>query len=365
MSLVKGAEKLNGFLRTAKETIDSKDTVYCVVGNEAADLDSMASAVVYAYHRAGGGDAYVPLINIPRADFKLRTEAVYLFERAGVDPAGLLFADEIDLQRLYESGKLKIVLVDHNRPAASHQEFRDVVTGVVDHHADEGLFSAAPVRIIEPVGSAATLVAREMLKDSGDRLEEGSALLLLGTILLDTVNLDPEAKRVTPEDQDAADKLLALTGADQQELFEDLQREKFNVSALDTADLLRKDYKEWSMGNLRVGISSVLLSVEEWLNKDGTLSDSLATYARSRGLDLLLAMNAFTNPEFTRELVVYCPDKPVREKVVTFLEGSDLKLDSISSKGVDEATSLYKQDNVAVSRKKLQPILAAFLESGA
>jgi exopolyphosphatase len=270
--------------------------------------------------------------------------------------------EDLDLAAFHSAGKLRMVLVDHNRPAGSHDEFFDTVEGVIDHHADEGLFTDVSIRVVEPVGSAATLVARAILKENAAALEESSALLLLGTILLDTVNLDPEAGRVTPEDQAIAEKLLALTDANQQELFDSLQREKFNVSALDSSDLLRKDYKEWKMGDLQVGVSSVLLSIGDWLKKDANLSESLATYARSRKLDLLLAMNAYTNPEFTRELVVYCPDTQLRSKVVPFLEKSELGLSPIASGTVDEATALYSQSNKGISRKKLQPLLLSFLE---
>ncbi len=365
MSNMEGADKLRAYLRTIRDAMQAASTVHCVVGNESADLDSMASAVMHAYSRgstnAQNDAAFVPLINIPRADFKLRTEAVFLFNEAGVEPDLLLFADEVDLAKLHSEGRLKLSLVDHNKPAAAHSKFESAVAEIVDHHADEGLYHDAALRVIEPVGSTATLVAEAILDGHEDLLDEGATKLLLGTILLDTVNLDPEAKRVTPKDERVAAKLLALSGVDQQELFDAVQSEKFNVSALDTADLLRKDYKEWQMGEYRIGISSVLLSVGDWLKKDPALSGALTTYAEARNLDLLLAMNAYAAPKFTRELVVYCPDQSLREKVLQFLEQSELQLQPIDAGDIDESTALYFQGNPAISRKKLQPMLAEFL----
>lgn len=366
MSQSQGSQSVTEFLRSAANHLAAGGRTCIVAGNEAADLDSMASAVCWAWQQSREDDGStgfpVPLITIPRGDFKLRTEAVYLFEQAGIAVDDLIFAEDVDLAALHGAGNLTMVLIDHNRPSRALAAYQDTVVGVVDHHADEGLFTDCAIRTIEPTGSAATLVARTILAAGDEPLEKTVALLLLGTILLDTVNLDPEAGRVTPEDQQVAEKLLAATGAVQQDLFGALQREKFNVSALDSADLLRKDYKEWQMGDLRVGVSSVLLSVEDWLKKDGSLSQSLAVYAESRNLDVLLAMNAYTNPAFTRELVVYCPAEPVRNRVVPFLEGGDLALTAISASRVDEATRLYAQGNAGISRKKLQPILSAFLE---
>ena len=367
MALSPGIEKLRSYLSGTRSRITSGRTVCCVLGNEAADLDSMASAVMYAYFRdctAGAdGIAYVPVINIPREDYKLRTEAVYLFSEAGIDPDWLIFIDEIDLTALHSGGRLKVALVDHNRMAATQEAFASTVIELVDHHKDEGLFENAGPRMIEPVGSAATLVAEAVLDRDQSILEQGSARLLLGTILLDTVNLDPEAKRATEKDQQIVEALTGMTGADRQALFDTLQFEKFNVSALSTSDLLRKDYKQWRMGESRVGISSVLLSVADWLKKDANLSASLASYLSSQRLDVLIAMNAYTNPEFTRELVVYCPDEGLLNRLLKFFGESDLGLSAIDSEMVDSSTRMYEQANLGYSRKKLQPLLDGFFAS--
>ncbi len=366
MSESKNSDKLRSYLRSAKSEINSAATVHCVVGNEAADLDSMASAVLYAYFRnetrRSETELYLPVISIQRDDFKLRTEAVYLFAEAGLGQELLIFAEDIDLKALYTSGRLALTLVDHNKPTGAYAEYQDVVRGVLDHHADEELFTDAEVRVIEPVGSAATLVAEQMLAEKPELLDSGAVTLLLGTVLLDTVNLDPAAERVTPKDEEVAEKLLERSALKQQELFDAVQREKFNVSALSSADLLRKDYKEWKLGAYQVGISSVLLSISDWLSKDAALSESLARYAESRKLDLLLAMNAYTAPEFTRELVVYCPDEALRKQVLAFLNDSNLELTPIESQQVDDATALFAQGNLGMSRKKLQPVLAEFFE---
>ena len=74
-----------------------------VLGDEAADLDSMASPVAYAWllARENGGPITVPVMNIPRADFQLRSEAAWLFAEAGVQVDNLVFLDEIDLDRAH------------------------------------------------------------------------------------------------------------------------------------------------------------------------------------------------------------------------------------------------------------------------
>jgi exopolyphosphatase len=359
------------YLQDARAAVSRGEATRFALGNEAADLDSMASALALGYFATATatatatvpGTPVVPLVNVPRADYKLRTEAVFLFSSLGIEPDLLTFIDEVDLDALHAAGDLELLLVDHNVLAAAQGALADAVVGVVDHHQDEGGFADVAVRIVEPVGSAATLVAELLLRASAPAIEAPLAELLLGTILLDTVNLDPAAKRATARDAEIAARLLTICGADREALFERLQLEKFNVSALDTADLLRKDYKEYQLGPVRCGIASVLLPIAQWLDKDPALVDSLAAFAGARKLDLLLAMNAFTEPEFRRELVTWTADASLRDRVNAFLAASDLGLRPIDDARAAKsaAVALYSQANAAYSRKKLQPLLQEFL----
>ncbi len=361
---------VNSYLIDLKKRMEGNLTFHCVMGNEASDLDSMASSVAYAYFlsrtKQKPGELYLPLINIPGADFKLRTEAVYLFEKTGINVENLIFIDHISLADLRDRCSLKLTLIDHNKLASSQEKFQDGVEEIVDHHKDEGLYSPTEGRTIEPVGSAATLVAEKMINLDTAPLEPAIAELLLGTILLDTVNLDPQAQRVTPKDEAVAMRLFEITGAGQNELFNKLQAEKFNTSALDTPDLLRKDYKEWQMGAVKLGISSVLLPVKEWLKKDPGIVEKFSKYAQSRKLDILLAMNAYTNPEFKRELVVFSADDQLKEKTVSFLLDSKIGLETIDTgmvKGAGKTIAFFSQGDLSKSRKKLQPLLNEYFSS--
>lgn len=366
MSESKSMERLRGALKAAKDRVNS-GKLHVVMGNEAADLDSMASAAVFAWYkteRAGqGADPCVPFVPIPREDFKLRTESLYLFEAVGLSPDELLFAEDLDPAALHREGKLSLTLVDHNKLGPAFSGLEGAVKEIVDHHQDEKLYPGAAARTIEGVGSCATLVAEKVLKEIPELLDAGCARLLLGTILLDTVNLDEKAGRVTPKDREVADRLIVRSGAAQKELFDRLQFEKFNVAALDTRDLLRKDYKDYSAGSVRYGMSSVLLSFADWAKKDPKLTDGLAKYSAERGLSLLFAMNAYTDPDFKRELAVYAAKPELRKRAVDFLVSKDLQLAPLKDKApaATENVVFFSQGNGSYSRKKLQPLLQDFL----
>ena len=359
---------LNHFLFDSKFSLNKKDKVCIVMGNEAADLDSMASSVVYAYYLQSQNkddkSIYLPLINIPKKDFKLRTEAVYLFSEAGIDSENLIFNDEINIDEIAKSGKLSLILVDHNRISAGLSSYSDKVIEVIDHHKDEEIYDSS-MTVIEPVGSAATLVSEKILENNKSLFDESTAKLMAGTVLLDTVNFNPDAKRTTDKDMKVTEYLLETFNLDREKLFEKLQFEKFNTSSLSTIDLLRKDYKEWNMGGKKCGFSSALLPSAKWLAKDDKISENTADYCRDRNLDILFIMIAYTEPEFTRELMLFSNDGALRKQVIDCMQEKDLKLETI--RGIENPDTnrmdIFAQKNAAYSRKKLQPVIQEFLEA--
>ena len=360
-------QKLNDYLAECKHALVKKPICHVVIGNEAADLDSMASSIMYGLYAAvGNTDDYrrfIPVINIPRSDFPLRYGTAYLFGAVGIDVSALLFIDEIDLGKLYNSNRLKLTLIDHNVLDSDQAQYAGVVEAIIDHHVDAGHYPHARPRTIEPVGSAATLVAEAILKDQPSLIDAGTATLLLGTILLDTVNLSPDAKRVTPKDEAVAARLCKIAGRDPTALFETLRAERFNLTSLGTNDLLRKDYKEWQTATARYGISTVLTPLADWIARDPDILAGLDAYVRSRSLDCLVAMIAYTGSDgaFHRELVVLVPDQALRACLVALLHTSGLGLRSYDPPGLPPSERLICfVSEPTVSRKTLQPVLDQF-----
>jgi len=353
--------KLNAFLNAATRAARSGKAARIVMGNEASDLDSMASSVLFAFSKGTVSDGLpnVPVMNVPREDFNLRTEAAWLFRESGVSAADLLFLDDLDLGKLFAAGGSKLVLVDHNKLSNKQSNWADSVEEIIDHHANEGLYPQAK-KVIEPTGSAATLVTEILLSSAPDDLESGVAALALGTILLDTVNLDPQAKRVTPRDEFIVKRILDAVTLDRQALFDSLQFEKFNVAALSSRDILRKDFKEYRMGSVMCGMSSALLPLTDWMKNDVTLEGAYQQYLAERKLDVLLVMSAYNAPDFKRELAVHSPDAALRQRMAEFMNQAGLGLTALVATTAN--TDFYAQADLSQSRKKLQPLLSGYLQ---
>ena len=151
-------DALNLFLKDSRAAaLDSNSApVTLVMGNEAADLDSIVSAITYALHVTrrscidyewmdrdppdpvtGAPNGWnnekesqcelrfaVPYVAVPRADLPLRGDAAWLLDDIGVDVDSIVFADDFDPLALDASGRLRdVVLVDHNVPEVSYKDF--------------------------------------------------------------------------------------------------------------------------------------------------------------------------------------------------------------------------------------------------
>jgi exopolyphosphatase len=362
------AHELNRYLMEAKTDINHKSIDYLVMGNEAADLDSMASAVGYAYFLAATkkDKTIVPVMPIPRADFKLRTEAVYVFYQAGIDLTNLIFLDDMDFEAVLKR-VAGLVLVDHNQLSGLSASYGDKVAIILDHHKNENLYPHAAKKQIEPVGSTTTLVGEELITHCPDLVDPHLALLLWGTILLDTVNLDPGAGRVTPRDEKIAGILMKSCPLGPAEYFDKVQKAKFNTVDLGTFDLLRKDYKQFQSGKISWGIASVLLPLVQWGIKDSKLCVGFEAHAHSHNLDLLFSMNAFTDKGFSRNLAVYSKETGFHDQLIEFLQEKNLDLTPVCLKDqkpcLEGKISFHRQGNPGISRKKLSPLLADYLHS--
>jgi hypothetical protein len=119
MASIASVESLNDYLRDSKAAFFNQCSpmlapksesacLHVVMGNESLDLDSIVSSILLAYlyhhhfdsvkdHADAGASRVnvIPLLPIDRRDFNLRTEAVVLLSRVGVDLRNLLFVDDL------------------------------------------------------------------------------------------------------------------------------------------------------------------------------------------------------------------------------------------------------------------------------
>ncbi|XP_048337792.1 exopolyphosphatase PRUNE1 [Sphaerodactylus townsendi] len=359
-----------GGCRAALQTcLRSHCKLHVVLGNEACDLDSMVSALALAYFFAKTAPekraAFIPVLNIPRSDFPLRTESTFLLKEHRIPESAIIFRDEIDLLDLHRAGLLSLTLVDHHVLPSQDTALEEAVVEVVDHRPLEWERSPHCRVTSELVGSCATLVTEKILQGPMEVLDQTTAALLHGTIVLDCVNMAPEAGKVTPKDMHFASLLeskfpdLPPRGV----VFEALQNAKLDVSGLTTDQMLRKDLKAISGKEIAVALSSVYVTLQDFLCRLDVEQD-LSTFCQQRGYDalVLMAISFHGRNEPFRQLAVYSQQEALRTGVCQSLEDSSnpsLNLSLLESP--HPTIRAYAQGNTAASRKKVLPIVKDFL----
>lgn len=376
-------EGLNAFLARAKETFRTCDAGTCdvVVGNEACDLDSVASALAYAYATSAATTTdgiVVPIVPCKADELDLRPDIKRALERAGVERESLLFADSETVAKTPKS----VCLVDHNALSVRMfpVEWNERVTRVIDHHEDSGMYADEAERVIELIGSCSSLVYRDVLAPASESRDfKEVARLLLSAIVLDTRFLDASTTRATPVDFSAADSLrrvLEWSEADMRDEYEALSAARHDQSSFTCGQLLAKDYKQWKMGEFEVGIASFGVKLQDLIARQdaNSIDAECVRFIDACEIDILFMMSSFEDEEnnraYTRQIAVTASASASARGVnlddVMGKLGVGTPLEKIHlAEGAPDAlrTQSYRMGDVKASRKKVQPLLLDLLSS--
>ena len=420
---------------------------HVVVGNAAGDADSIISALTYGYL-----ESKTPMVSISKNDLETqRPEVAFLFRTLGWDQTvvdSLRFMDD-PLFTTTTKAKKKLTLVDHNRAEEIFQSSNNnnnnnnnnidwEVVEILDHHYDEEQHTDSctgdhrNIAFADDkalVASTCTLVA-ERLKalQTGTSKKYPATLstLLLGAILLDSVNMIPQAGKGTPRDAAAIQDLLTRTDwtsmkssnqeaveawwekdsehPDTTRMFDSLQAAKFDPAfwnGLSVVDALRLDYKRFSTTSAQdkaviFGASAVLLPMQDFLSKTAAgeesqgVTESIATYMTEHvSVDFVAILFFFQCPKSgnNRRQLMLCEIKrsndnesagdqkeDVMAGLIDFLvDDGTLAIQEIHDDNNESVCSVvgnqyvtirkFEQTNAKASRKQVAPLLMKYFET--
>ncbi|KAL7744563.1 hypothetical protein ACLKA6_017080 [Drosophila palustris] len=269
--------------------------LHIVIGNESCDLDSAVSALTLAfiYAQRQQEHDYVPVLNIPRIDYPLKTEVGHMFNKCEIDAEMLLFRDDLP-QHL--PSDVNVILVDHHVSNLAAN-----VIEILDHRPLENnpamqLLPSHCVRHIEPeLGSCATLITELYLakeQPRSCRVEQ----LLNATIVLDTINFSTAAKRFCVRDLTMVQQLEQLQQVSVDEhlsrrrmLFDELVAARADISRLTLTEVLRKDMKLLQTEHLKVPMAGLPMLVRDYIEQTDA-EHAIRQFAGDSSLLVILGM---------------------------------------------------------------------------
>ena len=417
--------------------------VNIIMGNEAGDADSIVSSLALSQvnkiisdkNANASADSCttssttssttsetlsLPLASIQRNDLPLRRDVVLLLQMAAINSEKIVYLDDDTFTSVAQNKDIQkeITLVDHNKIRSDLAELlQDHVVEILDHHQDEGAHGSSVTTDrrkiafqdqVALVGSTCTLITERLMEigfglDESEKLDAGLGVMLLGVILLDTMNMSKEAAKGTARDERAIEFLMEQTewgalpidnddikskiyGNDcildggqppsRSHLYEYLRDSKFDKSfweSMSPRDALRIDYKRFEPPTGACdtfGLSSVLLSMEKLVAKKEFYQDAM-DYMEEANVDLLGVLTmVIVDDTPQRELLLVGNTDRVRNMTEFLLNdeaAAQLKIESILVSEVDVfisvgdglSVSKLKQGNPKGSRKQVAPLMMA------
>ncbi|KAM6109289.1 protein prune homolog 2 [Phoenicopterus ruber ruber] len=338
------------FLQRAQSKLNRSkrlEKVHVVLGNKSCDLDSLISTLAYAYFldKVSPPDVLcLPVLNIPRRDFSYFTETRFILEELNIPESFHIFRDEINLHQLNAEGKLSLTLVNSNMLTSEDKSLESAVVKVInpDEQCDGSL---------ELQASSSSLVVKEILQEAPELITQQLAYLLRGSILFKCMSL--EADRIT-EQQEKVLSILEEKFPDlppREEIISVLQETQFNPQGVSIEEVMLKDLKEISDGEIKVAISTVYMTLEDCVLHRSLVGD-LKAFIDKYGFDVLVILaNCLSDEKQTkRQIAVYSENLELGNQICCELEECQspcLELDPLEC-GCDQIL-IYHQENSLVT----------------
>jgi manganese-dependent inorganic pyrophosphatase len=213
-----------------------------ITGHKIPDSDSICSAIAVAYLKNELG---VEAIACKQGE--MNPESEYILKRFGFDEpiTKTSYANE------------DTFITDTTDLALCPDDILDArVVGVVDHHKLGDLTTSTPLEAwIRPVGSSNTIV-KEMFDFYKVEIPQDIAAIMMCAILSDTVIF--KSPTCTKEDTKAVKELAKIAGIeDPKALGMELFKIKSAIDGTPIRDLLMRDYKNFDMSGVKVGIGQL------------------------------------------------------------------------------------------------------------
>ena len=193
-------------------------------------------------------------------------------------------------------GADQVILTDHNEFQQSISDIRDVtILGVVDHHRVANFETQAPLfMILEPVGSASSIVYRQFKAD-GREIPKATAGLLLSGLISDTLLLKSPTTHET--DVKVAEDLAEISGVDLETYGLALLKAGTNLATKPADVLIDIDAKTFELNGHSVRVAQVnTVDIPEVLARQSEIEAAMTTSIQANAYsDFVLMVTDIVN----------------------------------------------------------------------
>lgn len=196
----------------------------------------------------------------------------------------------ISRYNLIAPNKKKLILVDHNEKGQSVNGRDDAeIIEIIDHHRVSDISTVNPVYFrCEPVGCTATIVTNMYLENGLEPTKE-IAGLLCSAIISDTLLF--KSPTSTAADKAAVEKLAKIAGIDPVKYAKEMFKAGSSLVGKSASDIFNQDFKEFKLGDLKLGVSQISTMDVEGLNPvKPDLLKLMQSMAKNEGFDLIILM---------------------------------------------------------------------------
>ena len=371
------------------------------LGNVSGDMDSVVCSILLGYYLTYKQGFYeeekeeldaesiseerlnkfsMPMINMNQIDLKARSDIIHHLENLGIDTDKLPACDVIDLKHYADSNKLKVNLLDHNIPDYTQDFLIDSVVRLIDHHQDKGgVYPNLEYRDVRFCGSAASLVIKLMTDDSEWKeklIDKHIALLAAAPMLLDTSNFSESLRgnKWDQVDEDQYKTVKEIAGDHIPADYHDtLYHKKIDLETninLGFHLLARKDYKNFKINDLILGISTIFLQLKV-CDKEFTAEEikkQLNNIVVEKNLDMYMVLTDYKDAEtdeHRRQILTFSPNEELSNKLKDMLDNfNEVNLDSIKVGELNDIKYCHTWQNhsTSYSRKKFEPLIRNYFE---
>ena len=325
-----------------------------IVGNEACDADSLASAYIYAWamNHIDPTNEYTPFMHCKVTELEFRLDFVEICKMCVIPLPSIHSLNEVT------DAIEGWILVDHHFPSKLFQTMFPTasVLEVIDHHIvlsneEHSFLATVPKVDIRTIGSTCTMIA-ERIFSFGLSVPTYIQKMLLLVIALDTGNLSTDLASATQADIVIYNSLKTkLEIVDMMPLFNQVRESRFSRDFWYNAPLtkiLLYDFKDIN----RVGFSVVLRTLNGLADRD------IVEFAQSMSYRIFVVSSGFLDEgQVKRELLVYFADDftAMSKRLL-----SSFELELVSS---TDPVARFRVLDVSFSRKKFAPKFLSLLVS--